>query len=128
MLIFQLLFALNNMKFKKIKISRIGKVFKDLPEKLARKSFLTFLSLLFIALILGSLIFYFYVYSAQGSSDLGGKSKPLETQEKTYQRVSSEWDEKSGRFSQADSKAYPNLFQPSLIATSTPTSTEELTE
>ena len=117
------------MELKIIKLKRINIFFKDLPKKLAERSFLMFSILLIIALALGGLVFYFYVFLVQSSLELSVNEKPLETQEKNYQNILNEWRERDEKLLQADSKEYPNLFKFSPPpATSTPTSTEELTE
>jgi len=115
---------LNNMKFKKIKFKKKGINLEKLSRRLAENSFLTFFGFLIIILVLGGLVYYQYVILIQ-SSLISTKVKPLETQEKTYQKVLDEWERRDEKFSQANFKEYPDLFQ---SATSTPTSTEELTE
>jgi len=112
------------MKFKKIKFKKKRINFEKLSRRLAENSFLTFFGFLLIILVLGGLVYYQYVILIQSTSTTP-KEKPLETQEKTYQKILDEWTKRDEKFSQADSKIYPDLFQ---SPTSTPTSTEELTE
>jgi len=104
------------MKLKKIKL-----FFKKFPRVLGENSFLTFLGLLFVSLVLG--IFVFYKFSF-----LVSKEKPeiteesLQFQEKTYQAVLDEWQKRDKRLLEINLKLYPDPF------VKISTSTQELTQ
>ena len=116
--IFQSASMLDNMKFKKIKFKRKIINLEKIARRLAENSSLTFFILLIIILVLSGLVYYQYVISVQ-SSLMTIKPKPLETQEKTYQKILDEWTKRNEIFLQADFKEYPDLFQPAT-STSTP--------
>ncbi len=103
-----------------MKLRKIGSFFKKLPRVLGENSFLTFLGLLFVSLVLGALVFYKFSFSV-------GKEKPeiteesLRFQEKTYQAVSDEWQKRDERLSEINLKLYPDPFV-------TTTSTKSLTK
>lgn len=92
-----------------MKLRKIGSFFKKLPRVLGENSFLTFLGLLFVSLVLGALVFYKFSF-------LVGKEKPEITegsfrfQEKTYQAVLDEWQKRDQRLSEINLKLYPNPF------------------
>ncbi len=98
-----------------MKLRKIGSFFKKLPRVLGENSFLTFLGLLFVSLVLGALVFYKFSFSV-------GKEKPEITeasfrfQEKTYQAVLDEWQKRDQRLSEINLKLYPDPF---FLATST---------
>ena len=93
-----------------MKLRKIGSFFKKLPRVLGENSFLTFLGLLFVSLILGALVFYKFSF-------LVGKEKPeitggsLRFQEKTYQAVLDEWQKRDKRLSEINLKVYPDPFK-----------------
>ena len=110
-------------KLLKSKLKTFIKFLKNLPEILARNSFLTFLALLLISLILGVFIFYQYGILAKTSSGISQERKPLEFKTKTYQAILEEWQERNRRLSGIDIKEYPDPFY--LM---TPSQEEQLTE
>lgn len=95
-----------------IKFSKIKGFFKKLPRILAEYSFLTVLSLIFLALILGGIIFYKYnVLIEKTQPEIF--EKPLHFDEKTYQAVLRVWQERQKRFEETEIKIYPDLFRSS---------------
>jgi O-antigen/teichoic acid export membrane protein len=98
------------MKIPKFKIKKIGKFFKKLPRTLGERSFLTFLILLIIALIIGSLVFYKFSFLVK-RQEIEVSRIPIKFQEKTYETVLKIWQEKEERFEEANLKEYPNPFR-----------------
>jgi len=101
------------MKIPKFKIKEIKQFLKKLPRTLGKRSFLTFLGLLLIALIFSGFIFYKYSFLAE-KEKLEVLEKPLKFNEKVYQEVLKIWQEKEKKFEEANFKKYPNPFQPIL--------------
>jgi hypothetical protein len=99
------------MKIKpKRKFKRISRLFKRLPEALARNAFSTFLGLLLIALIFGAFVFWQYSILAKSSVEIGEEEKPLEFEKRIYQAVLREWQDRNERFSEAGTEEYLNPF------------------
>ena len=98
------------MKIPKFKIKKVGGFFKKLPRTLGERSFLTFLGLLLIALILGGIIFYQHSFLPEKEKP-EVLEKPLKFQEKTSQAVLEIWQEKEKRFEETDLKLYPDPFR-----------------
>lgn len=98
------------MKIPKLKFEKLTKFFKKLPRILGTHTFLTFLGLLVLALIFGSLIFYKYSFLAEKEKPEVFE-KPLQFKEKTYQEVLKIWQKREERFEEADFKEYPDPFR-----------------
>ena len=98
------------MKIPKIKFNKIKIFFKKLPRILGENAFLTFLSLLFISLILGGIIFYKYSILAEKAEPPIIK-KPLQFEEKIYQKILNEWEAREKRFKETELKEYPDPFR-----------------
>jgi len=92
-------------KFKKIK-----DFLKKLPRNLAEHSFSTILELFFLSLIFGSFVFYNYIFLVKKTEPQIIK-KPLQFEEKIYQKVLTEWEERERNFKEADFKEYPDPFK-----------------
>jgi len=104
-----------------IKFKKIKDFLKKLPRSLSEHFLLTVLILFFLSLILSSFIFYNYIILVKKAEPQIIK-KPLQFEEKIYQKILEEWREREKRFKEADLKEYPDLFK------GLPTSpTEELT-
>ena len=80
------------------------------PRVLARNSFLTFLALLLISLMLGAIIFYQYSILAKTSLKVSTEEDVLTFKTKTYQTILTEWQERNRRISETKTKNYPNPF------------------
>lgn len=98
------------MRIPKIKTKKIKDFLKKLPRILGEKAFLTYLILLFLALIFGGIIFYKYGILVK-KTKIQIPEKPLQFKEKTYQEVLKIWQEKEKRFKETDRKEYPNPFK-----------------
>jgi len=96
----------------KIKFKKIKKSLKNLPRTLAEKSFLTFLSLLFIVLFSGSGVFYYsYVFLTEISDETIEEEKLLKLDMESQQKVLKEWQKRNENFYAADFKEYPDPFR-----------------
>jgi len=98
------------MKIPKFKIKEIKQFLKKLPRTLGKRSFLTFLGLLLIALIFSGFIFYKYSFLSE-KEKLEVLEKPLKFNEKVYQDVLKIWQEKEKKFEEANFKEYPDSFR-----------------
>jgi len=107
------------MKLPKIKIKKIKDFLKRLPKILGTHAFLSFLALVFFALIFGGIVFYKYSISAQ-KKELEPSEQILKFEEKTYQQVLEAWEEKERKFKETDTKKYPELFQETREVTEAP--------
>lgn len=99
-----------------MKLRKIGSFFKKLPRVLGENSFLTFLGLLFVSLVLGALVFYKFSFLV-GKEKLEITEESLRFQEKTYQAVLDEWQKRDERLSEINLKLYSDPFV--KISTST---------
>ena len=97
-------------KLKRIKLNKIKIVFEKTLRELVENSFLTFLGLFLIALILGFILFYQYSILA-GKITPESSEKPLSLDEKTYQKVLDKWQERESNFLEAETKEYTNPFE-----------------
>ena len=84
---------------------------KKLPRILAENSFFSLLGLLFLSLILGLIIFYQYHLLTKAPLKITGADKSLGFKEETCQKVKEEWQERNQKFSQTETKEYPDPFQ-----------------
>jgi len=98
------------MKIPKIKFNKVKAIFKKFPRILGEHSFLTFLFLLFISLVLGGIIFYKYSILAEKAETQTIK-KPLQFEEEIYQKILNEWGNRENKFKEAELKEYPELFR-----------------
>ncbi len=98
------------MRISKFKTKKIQESLKKLIKSLVENSFLTFLELLLIALIIGGIVFYQYGILAK-KSPAEISEKPFQFQENAYQQLLKNWQEKEKKFKEADLKEYPNLFK-----------------
>ena len=83
-----------------------------MPRVLTQSPFLTFLGLLLLALFLGGIIFYFYIISIEtpDKTDLEIETA-FRLDNDTYQKILNEWQLRNGKFSEIDSKQYPDIFK-----------------
>ena len=100
------------IKIRKIKLTKIKNFFEKAPRALVQNPFLTFLALLFFALILGGIIFYFYIISIEtpDKTDLEIETA-FRLDNDTYQKILNEWQLRNGKFSEIDSKQYQDIFK-----------------
>lgn len=77
---------------------------------LAENSFLTFLALFIISLIIGAIIFVRCSILIEMPAENIGEEKVFKFEAKTYQKVLKEWQIKNERFSQIETKKYINPF------------------
>ncbi len=96
-----------------IKASQIKKVLAKLPWIIAEHAFLACLFLFVLASIFGGLFFYKYDILAQ-KIGFEALDQSLLLKEEIYQEVLAIWQEQEKRFSEADSKEYPNPFEESV--------------
>ena len=97
------------MRISKFKTKKIQESLKKLIKTLVENSFLAFLELLLIALIIGGIVFYQYSILAK-KSPAEISEKPFQFQENAYQEILKKWQEKEKRFKEVDLKEYPNPF------------------
>lgn len=98
-----------NKILKKIKITNIKGFFSRLPRTLAENYFYTFLGLIFVAVIIGLLIFYQCTFSSELKQQ-ETTSDVLKFDQETYQKVLAEWQKRNQDYLQADDKIYSNPF------------------
>lgn len=99
-------------KIKRIKLTKVKKFFERMPGVLAQNPFLTFLGLLLFALFLGGVIFYFYVILIESPSEMDLQTDTaFKLDNDTYQKILNEWQMRDQRFSEIDSKQYPDIFK-----------------
>ena len=111
--IFLLKFLLNKMyKLKLIKLKKISKTLKSLLRVLAEKSFLTFLGMFLIVLILGLAVFYYsHIFLTEVSDETVKEEKLLKFDTKAQQKVLEEWQKRNENFYAIDFKEYPDPFK-----------------
>ncbi len=95
---------------KKIKIEKI----KKLPRVLEKNAFLTFLILLFLALIFGGITFYRYSIMVQRMEPEILKA-PIQFKEETFQEILRVWQEREKEFKETELKEYPDLFRAPIL-------------
>jgi len=94
----------------KVDIKQLKKFLAKLPWTIAERAFFACLFLFVLALIFGGLSFYKYNILAQ-KIGFEALNQSLLLKEETYQEVLTVWQEQEKRFSEADSKEYPNPFE-----------------
>jgi len=97
--------------FKKIKPDKIKNTLNKWLRVLAENSFLTFLGLFIVSLILGAIIFVRCSILVELPAETTGEDKVFKFESKTYQKILKEWQLKNERFSQIETKKYPNPFK-----------------
>jgi len=94
----------------KNQLKKLKRFLGNLPRKLAVSSFLSFLVLFFLFLIIGIFIFYRKVFLIQ-RLELESTQEVIRFQEDVYEEILGVWADKEEKFKAADSKNYPNLFK-----------------
>lgn len=109
-------------------LNKIKVFLKKLPRTLGERAFLTFFGLLFLSLLFGEFLFYYYDVSIQ-KQGTEAQFKPERFKEEVFNNVLKEWEEREKRFKGAEAKEYSNPFQKtannSFPTSSVPTSTEK---
>ncbi|MCK4781780.1 hypothetical protein KAS79_02530, partial [Candidatus Parcubacteria bacterium] len=105
-----------NKIFRKINITKLKKFLKELPEILVKHTFLSFLSFLLLALILGSFSFYQYIALSQ-EAGVPVSKKVLCLDKEKYQGILEEWQNRQEKFKQASQKHFLDPFQEIRIET-----------
>lgn len=90
--------------FKKLKNSA-----KNFPKALADKSFLSSIILIFLALVVGAILFYKYDVLVE-KQEAQSSQTSLRIQQANYSFVMSEWQERQEKFDAADFKNWPDPF------------------
>lgn len=94
---------------KKIKTKRIKEVLGQIPSIMGKHSFLLFLMLLGIVLILGGVVFYQYsILPSQKEPSVSQKLLKIDQQQ--YSKVKEIWESKKKNFELASSKQFPDPF------------------
>lgn len=93
----------------RIELKKIQSFFIKLPKALVKNMFLSYLGFLLISFIIGFVIFYYYSLSAEQSFEIS-EDELLKFDRDTYQKVLFEWQKRNERFSQIETKEYPNPF------------------
>lgn len=106
-------------------LNKIKVFLKKLPRILGERAFLTFLGLLFLSLLFGGSLFYYYDILIQ-KQRTEAQFKPERFKEEVFNNVLKEWEERGKRAKDAELKEYPNPFQKPGPETTFPTSTKEL--
>ncbi len=96
--------------FSQIKFNKFKNFFNRLPKILAEHSFITILFLFLLSLIVGGFIYYKYVVLVKNKEPQITR-KPLQIEEKIYQKILNEWQEREKRFNEADLKEYTDPFK-----------------
>ncbi|MGB2762353.1 MAG: hypothetical protein WBC21_02325 [Minisyncoccales bacterium] len=99
---------------RKIKIEKWEKFFKKLPRNLAENAFRSFMILVCLALIFGSVLFYKYSVLAEKKEPEVFK-KPIEFKENIFENILKEWEEREVKFNAADTKEYPDLLKEEVL-------------
>ncbi|MBU0476725.1 hypothetical protein KKB68_01820 [Patescibacteria group bacterium] len=94
----------------KVNIDRVKQFLKKFPKILIGHIFLAFWGILFLASILGVLVFYKYSFLA-GRIEPEILEKPFQFEEKAYRQVLEIWQERGQRFERTETKEYPDLFR-----------------
>ena len=94
----------------RIELKKIQSFFIKLPKALVKNMFLSYLGFLLISFIIGFVIFYYYSLSAEQSFEIS-EDELLKFDRDTYQKVLFEWQKRNERFSQIETKEYPNPFR-----------------
>ncbi len=106
-------------------LNKIKVFLKKLPRILGERAFLTFLGLLFLSLIFGGFLFYYYDISIRRQKT-EVQFKPERFKEEIFNNVLKGWEERGKKFKEAEVKEYSNPFQLPIFNATTPATTEGL--
>lgn len=79
---------------------------------MGENSFIFFLSIVFLELVLGGFLFYKYSILAE-KTKLEIIEETIQFKEETFEEVLDEWIEQRKNFNAIETKKYPDPFQPS---------------
>ena len=96
-------------RLKQIKLNKTKQGFYRLLRILGENPFLTSLTLILIALILGSAVFYKYSVLVE-EKKLETLIKPPLLEEETLKNILKTWQDRQKKFDEAGFKEYPNPF------------------
>jgi len=99
------------IKKEDIKLNQIKNILKKLPWVLGKHPFLVFLLLTTLSLGWGVFLFYKYSFLAEKMEPEMPK-REVQFTEELHQKILKEWEKREKRFKEADTKNYPNLFNP----------------
>lgn len=101
------------MKFKidKQKVKKGILFLKNSPWLIGEKPFPFFVTMIFIAIIAGSLFLVGYVMMADRYHKIASPELPA-INEKTLKSILGIWRERQGRFDDMEGRVYPDLFSP----------------
>jgi hypothetical protein len=93
----------------KIETKRIKEFFKKIPRAIGKHFFLSFLFVVFLALVFGGLVLYQYVFLAE-SIEFNVPERPVFFDEDTYKKVLESWQAREKKIQEIESKQYSNPF------------------
>jgi hypothetical protein len=93
----------------KLEFRKIKEFSNKFSRFLGEHFFFSFLLILFLTLILGSFIFYQYVFLAE-TSEPNISEKPIFFNEGAYEKVLEEWGNREKKIQEIDSGQYSNPF------------------
>jgi len=98
----------------RINFQKIKDYFKKLPWLLGEHAFFTFLSFVFIAVIIGGFMFYKYSIAVKKRTP-EVKKAPIYFNEELYKENIKIWEEREEKFKKTDFKVYLNPFLESSL-------------
>jgi len=108
------------------KINTIKEFFKELPPKMAEHSFLSFLALLFVSLIIGGIVLYKYDITSR-KKEIKIEGRLIKLHKKRMENVLESIEQREKNFQEVDFKMWQNSFQRSFAFPIVSTSTQEVT-
>ena len=108
------------------KINTIKEFFKELPPKMAEHSFLSFLALLFVSLIIGGIVLYKYDITSR-KKEIKIEGRLIKLHKKKMENVLESIEQREKNFQEVDFKMWQNPFQKSFVFPVVSTSTQEAT-
>ena len=108
------------------KINTIKEFFKELPPKMAEHSFLSFLALLFVSLIIGGIVLYKYDIATR-EKEVKIEGRLIKLHKKKMGNVLESIEQREKNFQEVDFKIWQNPFQKSFVFPIVSTSTQEAT-
>jgi len=108
------------------KINTIKEFFKELPPKMAEHSFLSFLALLFVSLIIGGIVLYKYDIATR-EKEVKIEGRLIKLHKKKMGNVLESIEQREKNFQEVDFKTWQNPFQKLFVFPIVSTSTQEVT-
>jgi|WetSurMetagenome_2_1015567.scaffolds.fasta_scaffold834923_1 hypothetical protein len=97
----------------KIKLGKIKKIFKNIPQIVAQKAFLFSIIFILMALLTGAALFYKYDALVERQELPAGQST-LNLKQEIYLSILTQWQSRQEKFNVADFKNWPDPFSSSL--------------